>query len=136
MNKEEFEKLVEKSASSLPEKIQKMMENVAICVEDIDSNVRKKERGIKISGNLLGLYQGIPKNTWGRGIVSGSLPDKITIFQKNIERVAKTNQEIEELVKIVVWHEIAHHFGFGEKEVKRLELKWKNRWLNFPDPLT
>ena len=34
-------------------------------------------------------------------------------------------QDIKELVKIVVWHEIAHHFGFNEKEVRTLELKWK-----------
>ncbi len=126
MNKREFEKLVEKSISSLPEKIQKMMENVAICIEDNDFGIKKGKGGVKISGNLLGLYQGIPKTTWGRGIVSGSLPDKITIFKENIEKTAKTNEEIEELVKIVVWHEIAHHFGFGEKETRRLESKWKN----------
>ncbi len=78
-----------------------------------------------MSGNLLGLYQGIPKTTWGRSAVSGRLPDKITIFKKNIEKSAKTKEKIEELIKIVVWHEIAHHFGFEEEGVRKLESKWE-----------
>ena len=123
MNQEEFEKIIEKSVSSLPEKIQKMMENVAICIDDEIPDIRKKRGGIRVSGNLLGLYQGIPKTTWGRSAVSGRLPDKITIFKKNIEKSAKTKEKIEELIKIVVWHEIAHHFGFEEEGVRKLESK-------------
>jgi|AntAceMinimDraft_9_1070365.scaffolds.fasta_scaffold16744_3 predicted Zn-dependent protease with MMP-like domain len=125
MNQEEFEKIIEKSVSSLPEKIQKMMENVAICIDDEIPDIRKKRGGIRVSGNLLGLYQGIPKTTWGRSAVSGRLPDKITIFKKNIEKSAKTKEKIEELIKIVVWHEIAHHFGFEEEGVRKLESKWE-----------
>jgi len=53
------------------------------------------------------------------------LPDKITIFQEPIARISKTEEDIKELVKIVVWHEIAHHFGFNEKQVRALESKWR-----------
>jgi predicted Zn-dependent protease with MMP-like domain len=102
-----------------------MMENVAVCIEEEGFGQTKK--GLRISGNLLGLYEGVPQNTYGRGIVSGRLPDKITIFKKNIEKASKNKEDVEELVKIVVWHEIAHHFGFGEKEVKKLESKWRKK---------
>jgi predicted Zn-dependent protease with MMP-like domain len=67
----------------------------------------------------------VPKTVWGRESFSARLPDKITIFQKPIEKLAGSEKEIKELVKIVVWHEIAHHFGFSEKQVKELEKKWK-----------
>jgi len=45
------------------------------------------------------------------------------LFQRSIEAVAKTPEEIKERVKRTVWHEIAHHFGMNEKEVRDLEKK-------------
>ncbi len=119
MDSERFEELVEEAIKELPEEIRKKMDNVVICVEKRPKSDRKKG-GVKRKGFLLGLYQGVPKNVWGRGF-GGNLPDKITIFQESIERFAKTEKKIKETVKRTVYHEIAHHFGFGEKEVRRLE---------------
>ena len=51
------------------------------------------------------------------------LPDKITIFKEAIERSARNEEEIKEIVKNTVWHEIAHHFGMNEKEVREKEIK-------------
>ena len=109
----EFEKLVAETAESLPENIKSAMKNVAIVVEDGPAK-----------SNLLGLYQGIPENRWGKND-SIRLPDKITIFKMLIEEEAQTPEEIRDLVRVVVWHEIAHHFGFDEKEVRQLEKRWK-----------
>ncbi|MFA6375939.1 MAG: metallopeptidase family protein [Candidatus Paceibacterota bacterium] len=109
----EFEKLVAEAAESLPENIKGAMKNVALVIEE------KPRRN-----NLLGLYEGIPENQWGKNEAI-RLPDKITIFKAAIEQEAQTPFEIKELVKIVVWHEIAHHFGFDEKETRKLEKKWK-----------
>jgi predicted Zn-dependent protease with MMP-like domain len=112
MELNEFEKLVAQAVDSLPENIKNAMENIAIVVEP------RQHR------NLLGLYQGIPENQWGKNEAI-RLPDKITIFKGSIEREARTPQQIKELVKLVVWHEIAHHFGFDEREVRSLERKWR-----------
>jgi predicted Zn-dependent protease with MMP-like domain len=121
----DFEKLVQEAKLTLPKEIQKKMENVAICVAQNPSKFELKKAGVRIDNTLLGLYQGFPKTVWGRNNISGRLPDKITIFQDSIIKLCRTEQEIKELVKIVVWHEIAHHFGFNEKEVRTLESKWK-----------
>lgn len=94
------------------------MKNIAVVVEE--------KRGFD---DLLGLYQGIPQNAWGRSEVI-ALPDKITIFKTAIEKEAKTPQAVKELVKIVVWHEIAHHFGFDEKEIRMLEKRWRYKNLD------
>lgn len=112
---EKFEKLVVEAIESLPERIQKAVKNTAIVIEE---NSRRK--------NLLGLYEGVPENVWGKGMAA-HLPDKITIFKQNIESIADTTEEVKEIVKIVVWHEIAHHFGFEEKETRRLERRWRSR---------
>lgn len=121
----DFEKLIQEAISTLPKEIQKKMENVAICIAQNPSEIELKKAGLRIKNSLLGLYQGFPKTVWGRNKISGRLPDKITIFQDSITRLSKTEEDIKELVKIVVWHEIAHHFGFNEKQVRALESKWR-----------
>jgi len=121
----DFEKLVQEATLTLPNEIQKKMENVAICVAQNPSQFELRKAGTRINSTLLGLYQGFPKTVWGRNNISGRLPDKITIFQESIMRLSKTEQDIKELVRIVVWHEIAHHFGFNEKQVRALESKWR-----------
>ncbi|XOB41690.1 MAG: metallopeptidase family protein [Candidatus Nealsonbacteria bacterium] len=122
MNQDEFEKLVSKALLILPKKIRQKMENIAICVEKRPSEEQLRKTGLRHGGFLLGLYEGIPQTVWGKGF-GGNLPDKITIFQESIENFATRPKEIKELIKNVVWHEIAHHFGFSERGIKLLEQK-------------
>jgi predicted Zn-dependent protease with MMP-like domain len=121
-----FEKLVKKALEGLPEKIRQKMENIAICVEPRPTAEQLRKTGIRYAGCLLGLYEGVPQTKWGKGF-GMVLPDKITIFQEAIENFAKTPEEIKELVKNTVWHEVAHHFGFSEKDVRKLEEKRKSK---------
>lgn len=118
MEIEKFEKLVAEAINSLPDHILKAVRNTVIVVEE------KAPRR-----SLLGLYEGIPENAWGKGM-GMNLPDKITIFKNTIERLAASPAELKEAVKIVVWHEIAHHFGFDEEEVDKLEKKWRKKVKN------
>lgn len=120
--KYDFEKLVERAVLSLPNHIREKMDNVGIVIENEPSRAELKRVGARCKGCLLGLYQGVPKTAWGRGF-GGHLPDKITIFQKSIENLGRSKEKIEELVKNVVWHEVAHHFGFDERGIKLLEKK-------------
>jgi len=110
---EAFEKLVVGAVAQLPENIRKAVKNTAIIVEEGRDN-----------GPLFGLYQGVPENVWGKG-ESAHLPDKITIFKKPIEVQSRDQKGLENLVRTVVWHEIAHYLGFNEKETRRLERKWQ-----------
>jgi predicted Zn-dependent protease with MMP-like domain len=123
MNTEDFEKLVADSIKRLSEKTQKKISNVAFLVEDDIRNRRHGERDIKIEGTSLGLYEGIPRTKRGEGYTY-VLPDRITIFQKPIEDMCGGDLEkIKEMVYEVVWHEVGHHFGFGEAEIRKLENK-------------
>ena len=126
MKKVEFEKLVKESISELPEKIRQKMDNLALCVEKRPTAEQLRKTGIRYGGLLLGLYEGVPQTKWGRGF-GMILPDKITIFQDSIEKFARTPEKIKKLVKTTVWHEIAHHFGFNEKQVRELERKRRKK---------
>lgn len=124
MREKDFEKLVEQALKETPKAVFEKMENVAIVVEKKPSSEQLRKSGIRTSGLLLGLYQGIPKTRWGRGF-GMRLPDKITIFQEPIERLARSEAKVLEVLKNTIFHEIAHHFGFDEKEVRKLERKRK-----------
>lgn len=116
----EFEKIVKEGIEAIPEKFLKKLENVAVVIEDEPTKEQNKKLKIHSGWTLFGLYEGVPQAERG-GNYSGALPDKITIFKNPIEEEAEDGNDLKEMVKNTVWHEIAHHFGMNEDEVRRAE---------------
>ena len=123
MDLDNFEKLVKEGIDAIPQEHLKMLDNVEIVIDDNTSKAQTEKLKIRKNYSLLGLYEGIPTTErWGYAQV---LPDKITIFKNQIEKMAGSEEEIKQLVKETVWHEIAHHFGMNEESVLRAEKKHK-----------
>jgi len=121
VNREKFEKLVNEAIKAIPEKFLERLDNVDVCIENEPSSFQLQKLRMRKGSLLFGLYEGFPQTK--RGNYAQVLPDKITIFKKSIEQVAKSEEKIKEIVKNTVWHEIAHHFGLSEEEVRRVEQK-------------
>lgn len=122
MQKNKFEQLVDEGIKAIPKKFLEKLDNVSIVVEDEPNEFQREETGMRRGSILFGLYEGVPQTA--RGYYYGSvLPDKITIFQKPIESYCQNDEEIKKMVCETVWHEIAHHFGMDEKEVREAEEK-------------
>jgi predicted Zn-dependent protease with MMP-like domain len=117
MERELFEQLVGRGLELIPERFRKLMSNVTIVVEEYPTIEQIKKAHIGKHSVLLGLYEGIPKTQRDTGYAN-VLPDKITIFQKAIENSSIDPKEIEKIVANTVWHEIAHHFGLNEEEIR------------------
>jgi predicted Zn-dependent protease with MMP-like domain len=116
VEREEFEELVRQAIKSLPKFFRRKMENISIEVEDYPSIEVQRQMGVG-PRNLLGLYRGVPRSkrsVWHN--FSG--PDRISIYQANIEGVARTPDELKKLVREVVMHEIGHYFGLSEEELR------------------
>jgi predicted Zn-dependent protease with MMP-like domain len=106
-----FEQLVADALDSLPEALGRLMDNVWVTVEDIDAE----------GGSLLGLYEGVPLTE--REAYGGlALPDRITIFRLPICSACRTEDEVVEMVRDTVVHEVAHHFGIDDDRLD--ELGW------------
>ena len=117
MDRKKFEKLVLKAIGELPEKFRKKLENIEIVIEDKPRTTTLSECKISPTATLLGLYQGVPlkkRGPWYGNI----LPDKVTIYQKNIESLSRSQEEIAGRVREVVRHEIGHYFGLREKDLR------------------
>ncbi len=116
MDRVEFENLIQQAVEQLPEKIRQKLNNVDIVLEEGESP----------NNSLFGLYHGVSQIKRGSSYgLGGVLPDKITIWKGTIERFAESEAAIAALVRRVVWHEIGHHFGFDEAQIRKLEEKWE-----------
>ena len=119
MDRNIFERLVERSLKRLPKKFAKELRNISVEVEDEPAQEILDDLGIE-DGSLFGLYQGVPlpEREWNYGNV---LPDRISIYQGPIEREARSDGEIEAIVLDTVMHEIGHYFGFDDDALYAIE---------------
>jgi predicted Zn-dependent protease with MMP-like domain len=119
MEREVFEKLVERAFDRLPENFKEGIDNVGIVVEDYPSDEIVQKMRLPSRNSLLGLYQGIPRlhrNSWYG--MSPVVPDRISIYKRNIELHNRTDEEIERAIYDVLIHEIGHYFGMNEEEIR------------------
>jgi len=95
---------------SIPPDLARLIDNVAILVEDEAPEPR-----------LLGLYEGIPL-TERDTHYAGVLPDRITLYRLPICRTCSSEAAVVEQVRVTVVHEVAHHFGIDDDRLD--ELGW------------
>jgi predicted Zn-dependent protease with MMP-like domain len=121
MSPSDFDKLVEEALKVIPRRFRKRLHNVAFVVEPEGPRP-----------DLLGLYQGRPLTH--RSVSDGFvMPDRITIFQRPHERMARNEAHLRRLVEDTVWHEVAHYFGMDEARVRRAESR-RRRYRPGPKP--
>ena len=122
MTKENFEKLVEEALADLPEEFKKLIDNMVMMVEWEAPPEVYRQTGTHPFNRILGTYHGVPYTH--RGPYYGNiLPDRIIIYQKPIEEICQTEENIKEQVKKTVLHEIWHYFGRTDQEIVELEKK-------------
>lgn len=121
LSEQEFEELVVAALDTLPEDLLALMDNVDVTVEARPNRDQMRSVGLR-HGSLLGLYEGIPLTQRNSSSYSLVVPDKITIFQRPIEQICRSHEEIVAQIRQTVIHEVAHHFGIGEERLD--ELGW------------
>lgn len=114
MKREEFENVVEEALDGLPSEFADNLNNIEIVIDDLPDPSMQKSNMI-----LLGLYQGVPLDKRTH-YYAGVLPDKITLYQKNIERICKDEAEMIDQIKRTLLHELGHYFGINDKRLREL----------------
>jgi len=120
-NREDFEKLVDKAVETLPEEYTRYFNNITIIVEDYPGPEDTK-RLAGGGGLLLGLFSGVPyPHKGGFFEIPYPLPDKIILFQKNIEKICSSKEELIEQIQKTLVHEVGHYFGLSESDLRKYE---------------
>jgi predicted Zn-dependent protease with MMP-like domain len=112
VDRETFEQLVEEAWLKVPRRFRHRVRNVSIEVEDYPSGEIREDFG----RNLLGLYQGVPlterSTMWAHG------PDRIVLYQRNLESICHSEEELRAQIRQTLLHEIGHYFGMNERQLR------------------
>jgi predicted Zn-dependent protease with MMP-like domain len=119
LRRRRFETLVARALDALPPHIVAMLDNVEIVVEDEPTPEQRGQNGGDDA--LFGLYEGIPLAARDSGYAM-TLPDRIIIFRRPLERACRSPAEIAREVRITVLHELGPHLGFDEDRLEALGL--------------
>jgi predicted Zn-dependent protease with MMP-like domain len=120
MTRRQFERVVERALRSLPRKFRQRISNIAVVVEDWADEATLAEMGIEPPDTLYGLYRGVDL-TRRDSAYGNVLPDVITIYQGPIVEDAADEEEMADIVRETVIHEVGHYFGLDDETMHRIE---------------
>ena len=111
----EFEALVERALERLPEEFAQLLDNIAVVLEDEPEPELKREMGMALEEELLGLYLGVPFGE--RNTTYSALPDQVVLYRGPLVRVSRNRRELLREVRETVQHELGHYFGLDDEEM-------------------
>jgi predicted Zn-dependent protease with MMP-like domain len=114
-----FSEVVRQALEGIPEGFRPYLEGVAVDVEDEPEEQVWRSLGLAGPRNLFGLYRGTPL-TRRHVAAPYRYPDRIVIYQRNIERVCRSRPSMIRRIRQTVLHEVGHHFGLSEQQLREL----------------
>jgi predicted Zn-dependent protease with MMP-like domain len=120
LTREDFTAIAEAALARIPRTFRKRLKNISIIVEDYPS--RKDVLSVGATRrDLLGLFVGSGYREKDGFFNAVSLPDKVFLYQRNLERYCSSKEELTEEIRKTLIHEIGHYFGLSEEELRRYE---------------
>ena len=121
VSRADFDKQVKLAARALPKQFRKSLDRVSVIVQDLPEEELREGAEDVVSPELLGLFDGVPLPETGE---DGAVlrPNRIFLFQRNLERMAASRAELEEQIRVTLYHELGHYLGFEEEDMDDLGL--------------
>ncbi|MCE9673452.1 metallopeptidase family protein [Myxococcus stipitatus] len=113
----EFDRAVEDAVKALPQHAKQYLDNVTIAVEDIPSDEDLLGQEPPLSPCILGVFRGLAVGERSVMDTYVDFPASIVLYQKNLERFARTREELIEQIGITVMHEVGHLMGLDEDDL-------------------
>jgi len=118
-SKEQFDRLVEEALQRVPRRYSRHFTNVRIVVEDFPSEEDAGLAGVP-RNELLGLFAGASYPQKGGFFdIPAPFPDSIILYQKNIEAICDSKDQLIEEIRLTLVHEVGHYFGMSEEDLKQ-----------------
>ena len=118
---EDLADLAEAAFAAIPAPLREAVRGAAILVEEMPDDETLEELGLEHPWELTGLYRGTPL-TEKSALDPPALPDTILLYREPIlVEWVESGEDLFRLVRNVLIHEIAHHFGYSEEGIARLE---------------
>jgi len=117
----EIQTLAERAMATIPRLLRQHLGPVVIRVEEFPDPETEAQMGLESPFDLLGLYRGVALPLKS---VTDPVPtlDMIFLYRRPIlEYWCDSGEELADLVRHVMIHEIGHHFGFSDADMERIE---------------
>lgn len=119
---EAFDAIVKEALADLPERFTKALESVRIVTEPMPFVELQETADVdSVPPDVLGLFVGPTIHDLAEG-ASGELPPSIYLFQRNLERMSSSVEDLGIEIRVTLFHEIGHLLGLDEDEVAALGL--------------
>ena len=121
-----IQSLAEAAIAALPDPYRAAAALVALRVQDLADPEIVEALGIDDPFDLTGLYDGTPL-TEKSFAEQPMQPDQIFLFRRAIleEWLDRGDVSLAELVTHVFIHELAHHFGWSDDDIARIDPWWE-----------
>ncbi len=114
-----FDEVLETVLEALPPRLQALLEEAPVIVEDRPSAKLLRELDLCPDDLLCGLHSGTPLTE--RSVEhSPELPETIHLFREGILELAGDWEQLHREIRITLLHEIGHHFGLEEDDLAEL----------------
>jgi predicted Zn-dependent protease with MMP-like domain len=121
-SEQEFQEMVANALDEIPEEFDREWENVAVIVStDWPTEVEKKRMGVPEGHLLFGTYSGASRTK--RFPAAASSRHVIVVYQPALElRYGSDKERLEQEIRRVVLHELAHHLGMSHERMRKVGL--------------
>lgn len=116
LTEDELSSIAEAAFAEIPAEIREKLANLPIIVTDYPAEALIREG---IDPRTLGLITGVP---YAQQFTEQTSLDCVQLYQKNIERIATTREEVAAEIRITVLHETAHYFGLDDDDLDDIGL--------------
>lgn len=123
---EDMERLAGEALTGLPEPFRGLATAVAVQVVEWPDAEMLRDLGIAEPLELTGLYDGVPlteKSSFDQAFA----PDVVWLFRQPIlaELRERPEETPERLIRHIMVHELAHHFGWSDDDIAAVDRWWE-----------
>jgi predicted Zn-dependent protease with MMP-like domain len=108
--------------AALPEKFRRLCDGVVIRVEDFPDDETLDEMNCASEFDLLGLFRGRGRAQCEATPMTGQFPNMVWLYRRPIlDFWAEHEETLGAIVTHVLVHEIGHHFGLSDDDMRTIE---------------
>jgi len=117
----EIEEMAQQALKTVPAELRQHLRPVVIRVDDFPDEETEMEMGLESPFDLLGLYRGVALTQQDSMMMRDDV-DMIFLYRRPmLDYWCETGEDIRDIVRHVLIHEIGHHFGFSDDDMERIE---------------
>jgi predicted Zn-dependent protease with MMP-like domain len=117
----DIDQMAREIRAEMPLLFQRAARDIIVQVTEFPDDDVCAEMELESAFDILGLYQGIALDE-KRIDASGTLPDMVFLYRRPIlDYWCESGEDLRDIVRHVLVHEIGHHFGFSDAEMEAIE---------------